>query len=188
MNNEQSVNSAAHGIRWGLIIGAVYAVFAVLRHSLGAANPVYYSLLMFIGFVVVLVLLFLCGLRLRRDNGGWIEMREVFKAMFIAVLIFEAIFTIAYFVYLKYINPGFFDTFMTNSENMLLQARRPQSEIDQLMRTLEQSRDQIQQSSVFDLLKTYLYYVGITGLFAIIFSFILKRKPPVFDQDTFPQS
>jgi hypothetical protein len=184
MNNEQTVNSASHGIKWGLIIGVVYAVFAILRHSVGASNPVYYSMLMFIGFAVVLVLLFICGSRLRRDNGGWIEMKEVFKAMFIAVLIFEAFFTITYFVYLKYINPGFFDTFMTTSETLLLQTRRPQSEIDQLMNTLEQSRDQIQNSSVFDLLKTYLYYVGITGLFAIIYAFILKRNPPIFDQDS----
>lgn len=187
MNNEQTVDSGSHGIKWGFIIGAVYAVFAVLRHSMGEKNPVLYSLLMFVGFVVVLGLLFLCGSRLRRENGGWIEMKEVFKTMFIAVLIFEAIYTITYFVYLKYINPGFFDAFMTSSENMLLEVKRPQSEVDQLMTTLEQSRDQIKNSSVFDLLKTYLYYVGITGLFAIIFSFILKRKPPVFDQDTYHQ-
>jgi hypothetical protein len=77
---------------------------------------------------------------------------------------------------------------MTNSEELLLQAKRPQSEIDQLMKTIGDSKEQMRQSSVFDFLKTYLYYVGITGLFAIIFSFILKRKPPVFGEDNFIQS
>lgn len=188
MNNEQTVNSGSHGIKWGLIIGAIYAFFVVIRHSLGAANPIYYSMLMFVGFVVAIVLLFFCGRTLRRNNGGWIEMKEVFKSMFIAVLIFEAFFTIAYFFYLRYINPGFFDAFMTSSENLLLAANRPQSEVDKLINTLEQSKDQIMTTSVFDLLKTYLYYVGITGLFAILFAFILRRKPPMFDQGTFPQS
>ncbi|MDQ3279011.1 MAG: DUF4199 domain-containing protein, partial [Bacteroidota bacterium] len=177
-----------HGVRWGLIIGIVYAIFVVLRHSIGASNPIYFSMLMFIGYVVVLVLLFLCGTRLRRDNGGWIEMKEVFKAMFIAVLIFEAFFTATYFIYLKYINPGFFETFRTNSENLLIVAKRPQKEVDDLVAAMDVSRDQIINSSVFDFLKTYLYYVGVTGLFAILFAFIIKRKPPVFEQDHFNQS
>jgi hypothetical protein len=188
MTNEQTVNSGAHGLRWGLIIGVVYAIFVVLRHSLGAGNPIYYSMLMFAGYVAVLVLLFLCGTRLRRDNGGWIEMREVFKAMFIAVLIFEAFFTVTYFIYLKYIDPGFFETFRTNSENLLIAAKRPQKEIDDLITAMDASRDQIMNSSAFDLIKTYLYYVGVTGLFAILFAFIIKRKPPVFQQDNFHQS
>jgi hypothetical protein len=188
MNNEQPLNTAAHGVRWGFLIGVIYAVFVILRHSVGGANPIYYSMLMFVSFFVVLILLFLCGSKLRKQHGGYIEMKEVFKAMFIAVLIFELFFTITYFVYLRYINPGFFDSFMTNSEELLLQAKRPQSEIDQLMKTIGDSKEQMRQSSVFDFLKTYLYYVGITGLFAIIFSFILKRKPPVFGEDNFIQS
>ncbi len=188
MNNEQSINSGSHGLKWGLIIGVVYAIFVVLRHSIGAGNPIVYSMLMFVGFAVVLILLFICGSRLRKENGGWIEMREVFKAMFIAVLVFELFFTLSYFIYLKYINPGFFDAFRTNSENLMIEARRPQKEIDDLMSAMDQSRNQILRSSLLDFLKTYLYYVGITGLFAILFSFILRRKPPMFDQNNFPQS
>jgi hypothetical protein len=187
MNNEQSVNSGAHGIKWGLMIGFVYAIFVVLRHSVGGGNPVYYSMLMFAGYTVVLVMLFFCGRQLRKQNGDWIEMKEVFKAMFIAVLIFELFFTITYFVYLKYINPGFFEAFRTNSENLLIEARRPQKEIDDLVAAMDLSRNQILNSNAFDFFKTYLYYVGVTGLFAIIFAFFLRRKPPVF-QDNFEQS
>lgn len=183
MTNEQTVNSGTHGVKWGLIIGVVYAALVVLRHSLGARNPIYYSLLTVVGYVVMLILLYWSGRQLRNDAGGYIEMKEAFKGMFISVLIFEAIFTITYFVYLRYINPGFFDTFKTSSEAMLLTANRPQKEIDQLLTTMDQSKDQILHASVLDFLKTYLYYVGVTGLFALIFAFILKRKPPVFEQD-----
>lgn len=183
MNYEHPVNSGAHGAKWGLLIGAVYAFFVVVRHSVGAKNPIYYSLFMVLGYAVVLVLLFFCGRQLRQKAGGYIEMKEVFKSMFIAVLILEAFFTAAYFIYLKYINPGFFDSFRTSTENLLIMTKRPQSEIDQLMDTMSQSKQQVLHSSVFDLLKNYLYYVGVTGLFALIFSFILKRNPPVFHQD-----
>lgn len=188
MNTEQTVDSGSHGIRWGLIIGVVYALFVVLRHSLGASNPFYYTAFAFLGYMVVLTLLFICGRQLRQKNGGWIEMKEVFKTMFIAVLIFEAFFAVTYFVYLKYVNPGFFDTFRANSENLLIAAKRSQKEIDQLTSTMDASKEQILHASVFDFLKSYLYAVGVTGLFALIFSFILKRQPPVAEQDNFLQS
>ena len=188
MNTEQTVSSGAHGLKWGLLIGAVYAVFVVLRHSIGASNPLYYSLFMFLGYAIVLILLFFCGRQLRQNNGGYIEMKEVFKSMFIAVLVLEFLFTITYFVYLKYINPGFFDSFRTSSESLLIMAKRPQKEIDQLMETMNASKAQLLHASPFDFLKNYLYYVGVTGLFALIFSFILKRNPPVYNQDNYLQS
>ena len=187
MTTEQTVNSGAHGLKWGLLIGVIYAIFVVLRHSIGASNPVYYSLFMFLGYIIVLVMLFFCGRQLRTANGGFIEMKEAFKSMFIAVLVLELLYTVTYFIYLKYINPGFFDTFRTSSENLLLMANRPQKEIDQLMETMSQSKEQILHASPFDFLKSYLYYVGITGLFALIFAFILKRNPPVYNQDNYFQ-
>jgi hypothetical protein len=49
----------------------------------------------------------------------------------------------------------------------------------------------VQQQSkgigVFDIFKTYLYSVGTTGLFALLFAFIIKRKPPLYEQDNFLQ-
>ncbi|WP_121355003.1 DUF4199 domain-containing protein [Flavisolibacter nicotianae] len=188
MNTEQTVNSGSHGVKWGLIIGVVYALFVVLRHSVGAANPFYYTLFAIVGYLVVMGMLFYCGRQLRQQNGGWIEMKEVFKTMFIAVLIFEAFFAVTYFVYLRYGNPGFFDTFRANSENLLIAAKRPQKEIDQLIQTMDASKEQILHATVFDFLKSYLYAVGVTGLFALIFAFILRRQPPVVERDNFFQS
>jgi hypothetical protein len=116
-------------------------------------------------------------------------MREAFKAMFIAVLIFEFFYMVTTLVYLKYIDPNFFGKLRDNTENMLIAAKAPQADIDKTLKVLEQAQEQTQYTriNVFDFLKTYLYTVGMTGLFALLFAFILKRKPPVF-QDHFPQS
>ena len=116
MNNEQTVNSGSHGLKWGLIIGAVYAVLVFLRYSLGTSNVITFSFLTFLGFIGVLVLLFICGWQLRKQNGGWIEMKEAFKAMFIAVLLFEFFFMVVTVVYLKYIEPNFFEKIRTCTE------------------------------------------------------------------------
>lgn len=188
MNNEQTVDSGAHGIKWGLIIGVAYAVLVFLRYYLGTNNVMLFSMMTFFGFIIAIGILFYSGWKLRQQNGGWIEMREAFKAMFIAVLIFEAFFMLTTLVYLKYIEPNFFEKLRESTESMLLATNAPQSDIDNMLKNMDQLQTQYNQISVFDFLKTYLYSVGITGLFALLFAFILKRKPPVFQQDDFLQS
>lgn len=188
MNNEQTVNSASHGVRWGLLIGAVYAVLLFLRFYLGASSFITFSGLTFVGYITVLVLLFFCGYQLRKANGGWIEMKEVFKGMFIAVLIFEFIYMAFTFIYLKYIDPHFFDKLRSSTETILLATKQPQSDIDKALESMELMKKQALEMGAFDFIRSYLTYVGVTGLFALIFSFILRRNPPVVNQDNYFQS
>jgi uncharacterized membrane protein len=190
MNTEQKVDAGSHGLKWGLIIGFVYAIFILLRYRFGANDFVTYGILMFVGFVVVMGLLFYSGKKARDENGGYIEMQEAFKAMFIAVLIFELFFMVATLIYLKYIDPDFFQKLRDSTESVMLATKASQADIDRALQTLEQAQAQSQYTkiNVFDFLKTYLYTVGLTGLFALAFAFFLKRKPPVFQQDQFPQT
>lgn len=187
MNDAQTVNSGSHGVKWGLIIGAVYALLVFLRYYFGAGNFLGFSVFIFVGFPVVLILLFISGRQLRTANGGYIEMREAFKAMFISVMIFEAIYTLATFVYLRYIDPTFFDKLRESTEKIMIAAKSSQSDIDKMLKNLDETQAQSKQVGVFDLFKSYLYTIGITGLFALLFAFILKRKPPVFREDNFLQ-
>lgn len=187
MKNEQSVNSASHGLKWGLLIGVVYALLLFLRFYFGANSFLTFSGLTFVGYLVVLILLFFCGYQLRKANGGWIEMKEVFKAMFISVLIFELIYITFTFVYLKYIDPAFFDKLRTSTETILLATKQPQSDIDKALESMELMKKQSLEMGAFDFIRSYLTYVGVTGLFALIFSFILRRNPPVLNRDNYFQ-
>ena len=177
----QNESSSAHGIRWGVIIGIVYCLFLFLRFHFGADNAGIFSMLVFAGFVTVVILLFFCGKTFRKKNGGYVEMKEAFKTMFIAILIFELFYAVFTVVYLKYINPQFFDQFRVSMENLLLMAKQPQADIDKAVDAIDAWAVQAKNLSVFDFLKTYLYNVAVTGLFALLFAFILKRKQPFAD-------
>ena len=187
MTNEQTVNSSSHGLKWGLIISAVYLVLLFLRYYLGATSFLYFFGLTFVGYTAVLVLLFLCGYRHRRENGGWVEMKEAFKSMFIAVLIFELVYILFTFIYLKYIDPAFFDKLRDSAENVLVAVKQPQSDSDKILNNIDLMKEQSKNMGVFDFIRSYLTYVGITGLFALLFAFILKRQPPVAREDNFYQ-
>ena len=111
-------------------------------------------------------------------------MKEAFKTMFIAVLIFELFYSIFNIVYLKYIDPAFFDKFRVSTENLLLMAKQSQSQNDKILTGIDQWAEQARNLNAFDFLKTYLYNVAVTGLFALIFAFIIKKKQP-FANDNF---
>jgi hypothetical protein len=105
------------------------------------------------------------------------------------VLIFEFFFLATTLVYLKYIDPNFFEKLRESTENIMIAARAPQADIDKALQNMDQMQaQQYSQITIFDFLKSYLYTVGMIGLFALLFAFILKRKPPVFPQDNFIQS
>ena len=182
----QNENSTTHGIRWGVIIGIIYCLLLFLRFHLGADNAGIFSMLVFVGFIAVVILLFFCGKSFRKKNGGYVEMKEAFKTMFIAILIFEFLYAVFTIVYLKYMAPQFFDKFRVSMENLLMMAKQPQADIDKALAAIDAWGVQAKSLSVFDFLKTYLYNVAITGLFALLFAFILKKKQP-FADDNFNQ-
>lgn len=178
MNKE---SSASHGLKWGVIIGIVYCILLFLRFNMGANNAGIFGIFTFIGFIVSVILLFICGIKFRKKNGGHLEMKEAFKTMFIAVLIFEAFYAVFTFVYLRYIDPQFFDKFRLSTEKLLAMAKQNQSDSDKILENIDLWAAQARNLNVFDFLKSYLYNVAITGLFALIYSLIIKKKPPVFD-------
>jgi hypothetical protein len=180
----QKEDSGSHGLKWGIIIGVVYCLFLFLRFYLGANNAGIFGMLTFAGFLTVIVLLFICGINFRKRNGGYVEMKEAFKTMFIAVLVLELFYSIFTIVYLKYIDPNFFDKFRVSTESLLMMAKQSQTDSDKILEGIDQWAEQARNINVFDFLKTYLYNVAVTGLFALIFSFIIKKKQP-FANDNF---
>ena len=181
----QQESSSSHGIKWGVIIGLVYCLLLFARFAIGEKNPAMFTLLMFVGFIAVVVLLFFCGRSFRKMRGGYLEMKEAFKVMFIAVLILELFYAVFTIIYLKYINPAFFDNFRLSTETILTSFKQPQADVDKALDAIDQWADGAKNMNVMDFLKTYLSNVAAMGLFALIFSFILKRKQPVFTQDNF---
>src|SRR5688572_7448596 len=117
----QKETNVAHGLRWGMIIGVVYCIFLFLRYSQGEKNPMMFGLWTFIGFATVLVLLLISGLKRRKALSGYIELRDAFQTMFMAVLGFEFLYMAFNFLYLKFINPDFFPNFKIAMENFLEQ-------------------------------------------------------------------
>jgi amino acid transporter len=176
-----------HGVKWGLIISVVYCIFLLLRFEIGENNTLIFGGLAFVGYVIVLILLLVSGFNLRKKLGGYIELKEAFKALFYAVLIFEFAYAVFNFIYLKYINPDFFYNLKDATERMLIETKQPQAEIDKVLEGIDV--DAPQKMNFFDVLKSYLFWVAITGALAFLMALIIKKKPdPYTNQNDFSDS
>src|SRR4051812_47178176 len=115
----QHESNISHGVKWGIIIGVVYCFLLWLRYSTGASNLMILGTWTFVGYAIVLALLLVSGFLLRKKLGGYVELKEVFKILFLSVLIYEFFYTIFNFIYMKYIDPAFFDRLRAATEELL---------------------------------------------------------------------
>jgi len=174
----QKETNVSFGLKWGLIIGAVYCLFLFLRYNQGNANPMYFAMWTFIGYVVVLILLLICGIQRRKNLGGYIELKEAFQTMFIAVLGFEFIYMAFNFFYLKFIDPHFFENFRNAMETFLEKNNMTQ---DQITKQLENfDKDSAKNMNLGSSFTTFAFSIMVSGIFALVFAAIIKRKKSPF--------
>jgi hypothetical protein len=177
----QKDSNVLHGVKWGIIIGIVYCLIIFFRYERGADNPIFFGLFTMFGFVVVLILLLISGFQRRKALGGYIELKEIFQSLFVSVLILELFYTIFNFVYLKSIDPDFFQKLYNSTEAMMHKQGIPQDKIDKQLESLDVNT--AQKLTASSVIVSYLYSVAITGVFALIFSLIIKKTRPPFQND-----
>lgn len=166
----------SHGLQWGLIIGLVYCILLFLRYNQGNNNPLMLGVWALIGYIVVLVLLLICGFQRRKQLGGFIELKDAFQTMFVAVLIFELFYLVFNYIYFNYVEPNFFANMKDSMEAYMEKNNVSQEKIDEAMANFDkQSAKSMNLGNAF---LSYAIWVCVSGVIALIFSLIVKRKDP----------
>jgi hypothetical protein len=173
----QKQDNLSHGLRWGTVIGIVYCVLLFLRYNQGVKNPIIFTALTLCGYIIVLVLLLICGIKRKKQLGGYIEIKDAFQTMFVAVICFEFFYTAFNFIYLKYIDPDFFQKLKDSTELFMAKNNVSQKDIGDAV-----SKIDVQASKNLNLGTSFLslaYAIVVSGIFALIFALIIKKKRPV---------
>jgi glucan phosphoethanolaminetransferase (alkaline phosphatase superfamily) len=179
----QKETNVSHGLKWGVIIGIVYCLFLFLRYNMGGSNPMMLGLWTFIGYVAVLILLFICGIQRRKQEGGYIELKDAFQTMFIAVLGFEFFYMAFNFLYLKFINPDFFQNLKDSVEAYMIKNNVEQEQIDKALENFDSQA--AKNMNLGSSLVSLAFSVAISGVFALIFALIIKKKREPFADSSF---
>jgi hypothetical protein len=175
--------NVSHGLKWGVIIGIVYCFFLFLRYTFGGTNPMMLSLWTFLGYVVVLILLYISGSMRRKQLGGYIELKDAFQTMFIAVLGFEFFYMAFNFLYLKFVNPAFFQNLKDSVEAYMIKNNVDQEQIDKALENFDTQA--AKNMNLGSSLLSLAFSVAISGVFAMIFALMLKKKREPFADSSF---
>jgi hypothetical protein len=149
MTELRQTSKFAIAVRFGLITGMLYAALLFLRYRFFASNPMQFGVSALISYVLILLMYLFTGIARKKELGGYGETREIFQSIFIVILITELVYVLFNFIYLKFIDPAFWENLKAES------------------------------LSYYQSLNIgYGFSVVIDSLFGLIFASILRKKRP----------
>lgn len=173
--------SLSNGLTFGLIAGLVYCISLYIRYSGTGTNIILFAVLTFVFYLVVLGILVFCGLTRRKQLGGYMDLKQAFQTIFIAILVAELIYMIFNFIYMKFIDPSYLDRLKDNWEKFFEGSGMSDSQKEKQIERMEKQIAKQKEAGIGDILMGYLISVAITGVFGFIISLIIRKKKPVFD-------
>jgi len=180
MNQNQKINNIQAGLQFGLIIGLIYCTSLFIRYNQISSGPIIIGLIALGFYITILGILIYSGIIRKKELGGYISLKEAFQTMFVAVLIGELIYTLFNIIYLKYIDPNYFDKFYSSMETFLGKTIPNETQREEALEKVKQQLE-LQKEKGFTIKGTilgYLISVATTGVFAFICSIIIRKNRP----------
>ena len=164
------------GIRFGLILGAIYCVLLFWRWS-AAGNVVILPFITILSYFGILGLMFYEAAYRRKINGGFISVKDLFQTLFISVLLFEMFFSAYNYIHFHFIDTHVVDKMKEGMKEALLKMG-PQIS-DQVKKDKIDGLDQFKDTmTIGQIIKNYFVWVSASGVFALIISVLMRKNPP----------
>ncbi len=166
-------------LQYGLLLGLIYIVITTAVTIFLPKMILFYSL-KFVGYVIYLVLAGLFAGMIRKANGGYMEFREVFGAIFIMLLVAGLMSFIYNYVYMLYIDTHYMEKVRQSTITFMEKLNTPQDKMDEAVKKFD---EQVAESKTFHLGKNLLAFLGgllMDCLFGLIVCAAVKRKKPEF--------
>lgn len=168
------------GINFGIVIGLVYVILLFWRWN-EAENLIKFGVIASVAYLVVIGMMIFEAYTRRKQNEGFIEIKDLFQTLFISVLIFEFIYGFYNFIHLKYIDPEVINRMKVGMKELLEKAGEnlPEAEREKSLSKF----DELEKSTeLVPIIKSYLTSIAMSGVFALIISLIFKKKKPIFQE------
>ena len=168
------------GITFGVIIGLVYTILLFFRWQ-SATNFIQFGIQTLFDYLAIIILLFTEAIYRKKQNGGFIEIKELMQTLFVSVLIFELFYSIFNFVYLKYIDPNVINE-MKAAMGQMLNKMGDQVSDEQRKDSMARFDKLNEATDIWKCVQSYFIYIAVSGLIALFVSAIMRKKKPVFQE------
>jgi len=169
----QSKSKYAVGLRYGISGGIICCILLFIRYRYMATDPLSFGGFAAVSYLFFLVLFYFTGVARKKQLGGYADFKELFQAILLAIILTELAYAVFSFVYLMYVEPGFFDRFLRTSKANFKKAGWTDERIGVQM---DKFKDSFTQLSPANALKGMGMWIVIDCIFGSIFSAVLKKN------------
>ncbi len=166
------------GIKFGIVTFLVYFALLFIRYKYFSNTPIMFGLAAVVSFIVVLVLYLFSGIARKKELNGYADFKDIFQTIFVCILITELAYVTFNFVYLKYVDPAFWDNFKVAARSFF-EKTLPEDKVEQQMKQMDDAGNQI---TPVGLLRGYGFSVIVDSIIGMIYASILRKKKEVFPE------
>jgi disulfide bond formation protein DsbB len=163
-------------LKMGLLIALVKIIISTVSYQFFLGSWGMTMFLSFLSFAAGVVLLCVTGIQQRKARGGFINIREAFQSIFVAVLVLATLTFLYDIIYMTYIDPGMVDRIKESSIAFAEKMGAGQEKLDEMAESFEtQSLDKMSIGKQFlSFLSTVVWY----SIIGFICAAIIKKKKP----------
>ncbi len=182
MENITAAQRNKMALKYGLLVSVIYILVSSVV-NIFIANLIVFYVSKFIGYMLFFVIIGYFAASIRKANGGYIEFREVFGAIFIMILTASTISYLYNYIYILYIDTHYMEKLKSASIHYMEKMNMPESKLDE---TAQKFDEQIEEAKHFNLKRNILTLSGaylLDSLFGLIVAAIVKKQKPIFDSN-----
>ncbi|HTM65853.1 MAG TPA: DUF4199 domain-containing protein [Flavipsychrobacter sp.] len=176
--NNENFNKFSIPVKWGIIIGIVGCILSTI--NLMFLVDIYYVFIIMniVMFIVCVILYWLTGVQQRKAMGGYIDIKQAFQAIFIAILISSIITTIYGIIYTKVIDPGVVERIKAGTLGFMERMNAPDESIDEAAAKID--AQVLDSTKPGTLVLSFAKSLVITSIFGFICALIVRKKKPEY--------
>lgn len=164
-------------VKMGILIGLIVILIDTVNYkmALGSSMMAFYGLY-FVSGLFAIIMYGVTGARQRKAMGGYINIKEAFQAIFIAILISTAIISVWGVIYVKWIDPDFMMRMKEQTISFMQRMNAPQEKVDEVSASIDKElKNSLTIGAVIYGYAKKLILYSIAGL---ICAAIVKKDPP----------
>jgi Protein of unknown function (DUF4199) len=124
-------------LKYGVLAGLIYIlIFTGVGVLVG--NFIAYNAMRLVGYVLYMVIFGIFATQIRKANGGYLEFKDTFGAVFVMILAANILYFIYSYVYFKVINPHFLEQMKGSVMTFMENVHAPDDKIEKSMHDFDQ--------------------------------------------------
>ena len=167
-------------LMYGALLGVIHVVVST-GANMAVDNMIILNSAKFAAYLVYMGILAFLASKIRKANGGYIEFRDLFGAIFVMLLVAGLITYIYNYVYTTIIIPDFTERLTNASLKLLEDSKLADDVVEEKVQQLKEQMKSAQDMGFSRQVLNFLSTIVVDCLFGLIVCAIVKKPKPLFD-------